>query len=363
MNKNRLTSIRESTIMCGQRRLNMKIKTVILSLVFLFSLVSAPLFAQQSVAPLYPREKIVAAYVPIMKFAALYVAAGRGIFDKYGLDVQVQSVRSGTEVIAFMTQGKVDVGGIAIVASTWNAWAKGMELRIIAPGALEPIKGSPTKLLVRRDLYESGKVRSVTDLKGMKVAMAGGPGSGGEYLAAKALERGRLTIRDVQILPLGNTEMPAALANKSIDAGILGSPHADLAVGKGDAVALEEDLTPGSMTVTFVASGKFLKERPEAAKRFVLALMEATRLMQGGDYLSESNLKAYLSHVNTTEAALRSGAPVIYDPNMEINLDGLKDVERVHRENRRTEYADPIELAGVTDTYFVEWARSVLGKK
>ena len=63
-------------------------------------------------------------------------------------------------------------------------------------------------------------MKSVADLKGMKVAMAGGPGSGGEYLAAKALERGRLTIRDVQILNLGNSDMPAALENKSIDAGI-----------------------------------------------------------------------------------------------------------------------------------------------
>lgn len=339
-------------------------KRVLTTLIFVLAFASVtPLVGQQSVSPLSPREKVVVAYVPIMKFAALYVAAGRGLFAKYGLDVQVQSVKSGTEVIAFMTQGKVDVGGIAIVASTWNAWAKGMDLRIIAPGALEPIKGSPTKLLVRKDLVESGKVRTVADLKGMKVAMAGGPGSGGEYLAAKALERGGLTIRDVQIMPLGNTDMPAALENKSIDAGVLGSPYADQAVGRGKALALAEDLTPGAMTVTFVASGKFLKERPEVARRFVLALMEASRLMQGNEYLSQENLKSYLAHVNTTEAALRSGEPVVYDPNMEISFDGLKDVERVHRENRRTEYSSPIDLSSVTDISFVEWARSVLGRK
>ncbi|MCX7788588.1 MAG: ABC transporter substrate-binding protein [Spirochaetes bacterium] len=324
---------------------------------------AATLSAQQTVSPLVPKEKVVVAYVPIMKFATLYVAAGRGLFDKYGLDVQIQSVKSGTEVIAFMTQGKVDVGGIAIVASTWNAWAKGMDLKIIAPGALEPIKGSPTKLLVRKDLVDSGKVKTVADLRGMKVAMAGGPGSGGEYLATKALERGKLSIRDVQIVPLSNTDMPAALESKSIDAGILGSPYADQAIGKGVAVPLAEDLTPGAMTVTFVASGKFLKERPEAAKRFVLALMEAARLMQGKEYLSPENIKAYLKFVNTTEDAIRTGEPVIYDPNMEIALESLKDVERVHRENRRTEYTQPIDLKAVTDTSLVEWARSVLGRK
>ncbi len=327
----------------------------------LLMLVGTALPAQQTVDPLEPSERVVVAYVPIMKFATLYVAASRGIFDQYGLDVEVQRVRSGTEIIAFLTQGSVDVGGIAMVASTWNAWARGMGLSIIAPGALEPLEGSPTKLLVRTDLAESGRVESVADLEGMRVAMAGGPGSGGEYLAAKALERGDLTIRDVHALNLGNPDMPAAFANRSIDAAILGSPFADQVLGAGDAVKLAEDLTPEAMTVAFVGSDRFVRERPEVARRFVLALMEAARMMQGDDYLSPQNLAAYLAHINTTEEALRTGVPVIYDPNQEISLEGLRDVEEVHRSNRRTEYSDPIDLEEVTDTSFVEWARSVLG--
>jgi NitT/TauT family transport system substrate-binding protein len=330
------------------------------------ALLLAALAAQlsaQTVAPLVPRQKVVVAYVPIMKFATLYVADSRGLFAKYGLDVDVQSVRSGTEVIAFLTQGKVDVGGIAIVASTWNAWVKGMDLRIIAPGGLEPMKGSPTRLLVRKDLVDSGRVKTVADLKGMKVGMAGGPGSGGEYLAAKALERGGLTIRDVQALNLGNADMPLAFANKSLDAGILGSPYADQALAAGNAVALAEDLTPGAMTVAFVSSGKLLKERPEVARRFVLALMEAARMMQGSDYLSAENVRAYLAHVNATEESIRKGDPVIYDSNQTISLDGLRDVERVHRENGRTEYSQPFDPKTVTDTSLVDWALSVLGRK
>lgn len=319
--------------------------------------------AQPAPAPLAPRQSVVAAYVPIMKFATLYVAKSRGLFERHGLDVRVEPVRSGTEVIAFLTQGKVDVGGIAIVASTWNGWAKGMEMRIVAPGALEPTQGSPTRLLVRKDLRESGKVRQVADLRGMKLAMAGGPGSGGEYLAAKALERGKLTIRDVQALSLGNADMPAAFATRSIDAGILGSPYADQALAAGHAVALAEDLTPGAMTVAFVASGKLLKERPEVARRFVLALMEAARLMQGPDYLAPENLKAYLAHVNTTEQALRAADPVIYDPNQTLSLEGLRDVERVHRENGRTEYKTPFDPQTVTDGSLVDWARAALGRK
>lgn len=330
--------------------------------VILALLIGTVAFAAEMPAPLNPPEKLVVAYVPIMKFATLFVAADRGIFKKYGLDVKIERVNSGTELIAFLTQGTTDIGGIAIVASNWNAWNQGIDLRIIAPGALEPMKNSPTKLLVRKDLLDSGKVKDVAQLKGLIVGVAGGPGSGGEYLASKALERGKLRITDVQLVSIGNADMPAAFENKSIDAGILGSPYAEQIIAAGNAVSLAEDLTPGAMTVAFVASNKLIKERPEVAKRFALALTEAARMMQGDAYLAPENVAAYLAYVNTTEKALQTGVPVIYDPNQKISIDWLADIERVHRENKRVEYTQPLDLAKVVDTSFMDWALSIVGE-
>ena len=82
----------------------------------------ATTFAQTAVEPLDPPQQVRVAYVPILKFATLYVAADRGLFEKYGLDVSIDSVASGTEAIAFLEQGQIDVGGIAIVTSLWNGW-------------------------------------------------------------------------------------------------------------------------------------------------------------------------------------------------------------------------------------------------
>jgi NitT/TauT family transport system substrate-binding protein len=312
-------------------------------------------------APLSPPQKVKVAYVPILKFATVYVAAKRDLFKKYGLDVEFERVKSGTEAIAFLTQGSIDVGGIAIVTSLWNAWNRGMEIRIIAPGALEPFTNSPTQLLLRKALAAEGKVKTVADLKGKRIATAGGPGSGGEYLAAKALERGKLTIRDVELINLGNADMPAALERGSIDAALAGSPYADQAINSGYASVLATDLTPGLMTVAFVGSGKFIKERPQVAERFVLALAEAARLMQGDGYLASANIEAYMTYTNTTEKAIREGNPVVYDPNLVVSFDGLRDVERVHRENGRLEYKEPIDLAAVADDQFVKKAIAALG--
>ena len=309
------------------------------------------------VAPLEPPEAVTIAYVPIMKFAPLYVAADRGLFEKYGLEVEMNRVASGTEAIAFLTEGRIDVGAIAIVTSLWNGWSQGLDLRIFAPGGLEPLENSPTKFLVRSDL----DVGEMADLEGMNVGVAGGPGSGGEYLVAKALELGGLTIRDVNLIQIDNADMPAAFESGAIDAGLLGSPYADQVEAGDFATPLATDLTPGLMTVAYVGSGEFISERPEAAERFTLALMEAARLMQDEDYLSDENMQAYLSYVNSTEEAIREGTPVVYDPNMMIPVEGLADVERVHRENGRTQYDEPIDLSNVVDVSFTDSAREALG--
>lgn len=346
-----------------------RIKYVISMMLMVVLLATASIgFAQdeeselEACTPLAETETVTVAYVPIMKFATMYVAAERGLFEQYNLEVEIERVRSGTEAIAFLSEGQVDVGGIAIVTSLWNGWNEGLDIRIIAPGALEPFENSPTKLVVLSELVDSGEVESVEDLADRIVSISGGPGSGAEYLLSKALERGELTIRDVEMVNIGQSESPAALESGAVDASLLGSPFADEVIGNGIAVALEEDLTPGLMTVAFVGSGNFVNNRSDVAACFVQALTEAARLMQGELYLDDENMAAYLSFTNSEEDALRTGRPVIYDPNMEIPVDGLADVEETHRENGRTEYEEPIDLLNVVDTRFTELAVEALGE-
>lgn len=319
--------------------------------------------AAAEVAPLDPPQAVKVAYVPIMKFAAAFVAKERGIFARHGLNVEFERVRSGTEAIAFLDKGSVDVGGIAIVASLWTAWARGLDIRIIAPGALDPAENGPTVLIARADLVAAGRITKIADLRGKRVAVAGGPGSGGEYFVAKALERANLTIRDVTLMNVGNADMPAAIEAGSVDAVLTSSPFSDQILGSGAGKLLGKDFTPGLMTVAFVGSGKFIRERPQAAQRFVLALAEAARLMQGADYLDPKNIAAYLAFTASTEGAIRAGSPVVYDPDLQIPVAGLADVERVHRENGRTEYDEPLDLAKAVDQIFVDQAIATLGRR
>lgn len=337
----------------------------ILLILVLVALLIGQSFAQDEepvLEPLDPPETVTVAYVPITKFSTMYVAAERGLFEKYGLDVEIERVASGTEAIAFLSEGLVDVGGIAIVTSLWNGWNQGLDIRIIAPGGQEPLENSPTRLLVREDLIDDGTVSEVADLAGMVVGVAGGPGSGGEYLLSKALEGGELTIFDVETQNIGNADMAAAFANDAIAAAMVGAPYADQIIEAGDAVSFAEDLTPGLMTVAFVGSGNFVNERPEVAQRFVLALVEAARLMQGDAYVSDENMAAYLSYTNSTEESIRNAVPFYFSPDGVIPVEGLQDIEATHRSNGRTEYEEAIDLESVVDTSFTETAVELLGE-
>jgi NitT/TauT family transport system substrate-binding protein len=306
-------------------------------------------------------ETVKIAYVPVMHFAPVYVAAERGYFAEAGIDAKFTRVKSGTACMAFLAEGKVSVGAIAVVASAWNAFSKGMDMKIVASAGLKREKDDPTMLVVRKDLWDTGKVKSGKDLKGLRVAMAGGPGGGGEYLVSRALESGGLSILDVKMSKIGNPDMKAALKSKAIDAALTGSPYAYDIIKQGYAVPLVKDMTPGAMTVVFVFSGKFMKERPEVAKKFMVALLKGSRAMQGNKFLDAANIAGYMKYQKASEEAIRKGTSMLYDPNLEIKMESLADIERTHMKNGRLTYSTPIEKSKVAEAAFQKYAVSVLG--
>lgn len=306
-------------------------------------------------------EKVKAAYVSIMNFAPLYVAIDRGYMKEQGIEVEMQKVASGSEAMAFLAQGSLDAGGVGIQASTFNAFAKAFDLRIVASAALQPQKDGPTIIIVRKDLKDSGKVKSVADLKGMKVAIAGGPGTTGAYFVAKALKETGLTVKDVEIVNLANPDMPLAFEKASVDAALVGPPYSDQILAGGKGVLLAKDMAPAAMTTVFMYSGKFIKERPEVARRFMLALVKGSRAIQGSKYLDPANIQAYLKYVTSTEEAIKSGSPQLYDPDLKIYIDSIKNMEEVFRWAGWTEYTAVIPEDKMADAAFADNAVKTLG--
>jgi NitT/TauT family transport system substrate-binding protein len=319
------------------------------------------LFSFSGAKEAFSLDRVKVAYVAIMNFAPLYVAIGRDFMKEQNIEVDMQKVKSGTEAMAFLAQGTLDAGGVGITAATFNAFNKGFDLRIVASAALQPRKGGPTVIIVRKDLKDSGEVKSIADLKGRKVAIAGGPGTTGAYFVAKALKEAGLTIKDIEMVNLSNPDMLLAFEKQAVDAALVGPPYSNQIIAGGKGVLLAQDVAPGAMTTVFMYSGKLIKENPGVAKRFMIALIKGSRAMQGNKYLDPANLKAYLKYVTSTADAIRKGRPQLYDPDLKVNMDSIKDMEEIFRWAGWTNYTTVIPQERMADLSFAEQAVKGLG--
>src|SRR2546422_5587382 len=173
-----------------------------------------------------PLTKLRVVHVPVLIFAPLYVAIERGYFARQGIDVELIGTPGGLSSFAVLASGRAEavVGGLG--ASLFNAAARGLDFKVVGPVHLERPPVS-TPLVVSRKAFESGAIHSIKDLRGKKVSV-NVLGSATEFWLNAALLKGGVAINEVQVVAVNFPDVPAALANGAIAAGMLGEPLATL---------------------------------------------------------------------------------------------------------------------------------------
>lgn len=305
-------------------------------------------------------DRVVVAHVPIMSFATLYSAIDNGFMAEQGIQVELQRVASGTEAVGFLAQGQIDVGAIGLAAGTFNAFNRGFDMRIVATASTWGDKHN-AMILGAADKMKRGEIKTLKDLKGKRVGIAGGTGSAGAYVVDAGLRTVGLTIKDVQVVSLANADMPVALKNSSVDAGLAAVPFSNQAISEGWGMPLLENWEVGAATTNFLYSGKFMKERPDVAQRFMVALVKGSRAMQGASYASEKNLSIWEKHTGVKPEIIKGGIPLVYSPDMAIAKANLIKQEQGHREGGFTDYPVAIVLDKMIDESFQQKALALLG--
>jgi NitT/TauT family transport system substrate-binding protein len=305
-------------------------------------------------------ERVVVAHVPLINFATLYVGIERGFFAEQGIEIELQRVASGTEALVFLAQDRLDVGAIGLAASVFNAFHRRLDLRIVASTSSWGQRHG-TRILTRLDLFDAGEIRSVRDLRGRRVAVAGGAGSAGHYLFLIGARRGGIGPRDFELVSLPNPDHGPALRAGRVDASLTGSPFASAALAQFMARPLLENFAPGTSTTVFAYSGGFMRQRPEVATRFLMALIRAARAMQGRAYFDPENIAAYRKYTGVRDEVLQSEPPLLYYPDMRIVAATITDMEKTFREAGLADYTDPIPLEAMVDRRFQQEAIKRLG--
>jgi NitT/TauT family transport system substrate-binding protein len=246
---------------------------------------------------------------------AFFIADKKGYFREAGLSVTMTPFSSAARMIAPLGTGQLDVGGGTVSAGLYNAVERGIRIRIVADkGSVEEGYEFST-LLVRKDLVESGRYKTLSSLRGLTIAVAA-QGSGSESSLNEALKKGGLNFADVKVVYMGFPEQIAAFRNKGIDAGVTNEPTITRAIREGYAVrASDQPIYPGQQTAVLFYSEGF------AARRG----------------LAQQFMTAYIRGVREYNAALKEG-----------RLAGPNAAEIISILNASTEIKDPQTYATMT---------------
>ena len=298
----------------------------------------------------------------------LFVADKKGYFKREGLDVNFIAFDSGARMIAPFASGDLDVGGGGPSAGLYNAVARGIDIRIVADKGSTP-PGRPINfLLVRKDLVESGRYKTLADLKGMKIAGAA-PGGSATTTLDKLLEKANLRIADVERVYLGFPQQAVALLNKAVDAALPTEPSASEAVKNGSAVRIigDDEIYPGHQLTTIFYTGQFITKKPDAAQRFMRAYISAVR--EYNDALVNGKLVGpkgeEMIAILTEYSAIkdpqiyRSIASANIDPDGKVDIPSLKGDIAIFAKEGLIE--GQVDMDKVIDTSFAENVVKELG--
>jgi NitT/TauT family transport system substrate-binding protein len=307
-------------------------------------------------------ETVRVAYNPQLPAAPVLVAVEKGYFREQGIEVEMERAENAAAVFQALAAGEVDVGRGAIAAGTFNALSRGVDMRIVATGHAEPPTGrTGNPVLVRKDLWDSGAVRSVPDLRGRTVSI-NGPAGGGEFTLGTGLRKYGMTIDDVHVTYMPFPDQVAALGTGAIDAawGLI-EPQATTALRRGFAEILEPAPRPGNQTTVIFYSHRFMQERPDTARRWMVAYLRGIRDLTGEGWRQPENL-AILSRATGLPTDLIEEAVAPYwDPDGRINREDLADQQRFYQERGHLQYRDLLAIDALIDESWLEAARRELG--
>ena len=297
-----------------------------------------------------------------------FIADKRGYFKEEGLTVKFIRFDSAAKAMAPLGTGELAVASGATSAALYNAVKRDVKLRIVADKAKNPPGYGFEALMVRKDLHDDGKIKTLADFKGRKIAISAA-GNSEDFLVEYALRKAGMTIKDVEPVYLGFPQHVVAFTNGGIDLSLSVEPSISSIEKAGKAVRFlgVDEFYPNFETAAVFYSEKFINERPEDARKFMRAFLRGAR--DYNDALDKDRLTAPAAAavipILTEYSFIKN--PDVYramrshyvDPNGELNVASLKDAWQFFKDSGQIDGS--VTVDSVVDLSFAKWAAEKLG--
>jgi NitT/TauT family transport system substrate-binding protein len=227
-------------------------------------------------------EKVTAVWLPIMQTTAYYVALEEKLFEKACIEIVSTKMEAPNQIIDALIAERADFGppgaaaGIAMIAeSKFPGKLKVFGLQ----GGGVAVNRINDGLIVKPD----SPIKSFADLKGKSLGHV--PGIQWRTISRHMVRSAGLDPdTDVKLVDLAVAMQVPAVVGGTVDATLSLEPVGSIAVASGKAVRAMTNPVATVIADPFYSGAslltvKFLKERPDVARKVVAAIDEATDLV------------------------------------------------------------------------------------
>lgn len=310
-------------------------------------------------------EKVTVGYIPILIYAPFFVGIERGYFREQGLELELQALAGGADMLTQTAAGNFDVGAGGIGSAYFNLAARARALgqkqaiKIVAPLHAErpPLT---TPLVVSKKAYDEGRITRIADLKGKKVAI-NAFGAATEYWLERALNAGGLTSRDVEVVAIPFQNVAQALDSGAIAGAMLGEPFASLGVRQGQVHILHNSFLDGDQPTAVYYNSAWAEKHPRLAQGFMVAYLKAVRDLENGGWSDPAILAIISKYTSVPVETIQAAARPYGEPDGTVNVTSLENQQTFFKEQGRLTYDQPLDIASLIDPSYAREAVKTLG--
>jgi NitT/TauT family transport system substrate-binding protein len=290
-----------------------------------------------------------------------WFAEENGYFEHMRIEPVFERFDSGGRMVTSLAANQIDAGGGTPSVALYNAIARGVKVKMVADRASV---GPGQYVMVRQDLAD--QIKDYADLRGRKIGIIAF-GTVAHAEMGRALERGGLTERDVELVEMPYPDQVVALSTGAIDVGLAPEPFPSVAVQRNVANKWlsAPDIRGPQQSATWMFTGQFVEQRPEIARDFMVAYLLGAR-----DYTDAFQKK--LPDKLAAGRRIIAERTDLKDPALleSIELDHADPDGRILRESLISDYEWFRQNAGLTETInfdelidrtYADYAIAVLG--
>ena len=266
-------------------------------------------------------------FVRFLSFAPLAIAEAEGYFRAQGLEVEPVSLTGSHEATPPLIRGELDVVTGLIKIGDFNAIARGASLRLVADkGHFEAGPCVPMAFVARRGFLDGSGPDGGERLKGARVAVSRSATSSTSWRRCSA---GRASgWSDVNLARIHEAMVAEAIANGSLDIGVLAEPNLTRTLKSGKTVlwkSLQEILPEGQLAAVYFGPG-LLERNRDAGRRFMVAYLQGVRQYNRGK--TPRNLDILVAATGLDRELLKEACWQPIRGDGRINVESVLDFQR-----------------------------------